>query len=174
MKEGGMKPRIAQHAGRYSIREIRDASPKDWDGWVENSPGSGHVLQNYAWGEFKRSQGWRPLRLLLERDGEAVGVGQFLLYDTVPVPGRLMYCTKGPWLPWENAHAVRAFFDGVIRIARREGAHTVKIEPEVLEEHGEVKEHLRAIGFRDARYDLNFSTTIVMDLSPRKKSCSTG
>lgn len=161
-----MKPRTAQHAGRYSIREIRDASPQDWDEWVENSPGGGHVLQSHAWGEFKRSQGWRPLRLLLERDGEAVGTGQFLLYNTFPIPGRLMYCAKGPWLPWDDAHAVRAFFDGASRIARREGAHTVKIEPEVLKERGDVEEHLRMLGFRDARYDLNFSTTVVNDLSP--------
>lgn len=156
-----------QRISPYSVREVRDVSPKDWDGWVEGSPGGGHVLQSHAWGEFKRLRGWRPLRLLLEHDGAVIGAGQFLLHDTMPVPGRLMYCTKGPWLPWENA---RAFFDGAARIAEREGAHTIKIEPEVLEEHGNVKEHLRALGFRDTRYDLNFSTTIVMDLSPSEEA----
>ena len=139
---------------------------EEWDSVVGNAPGGGHALQSHAWGEFKRGYGWRPLRLLLERCGEVIGAGQFLLCDTVPVPGRLMYCTKGPWLPWEDERAVRTFLDGTAEIARRERAHTLKIEPEVPAERTDIEEHLRALGFRDARYDLNFSTTIIMDLSP--------
>ncbi len=73
--------------------------PSRWDGWLRNSPGGGHVLQSHAWGEFKRRYGWRPLRLVLERGDEVAGAGQFLAYNTIPVPGFLMYCSKGPWLP---------------------------------------------------------------------------
>ncbi|MCA1729759.1 MAG: hypothetical protein LC751_10240, partial [Actinobacteria bacterium] len=63
-----------------------------------DSPGGGHVLQGYEWGEFKRRLGWRPIRLVLEREGEIAGLGQFLAYNTGPfVPGSLWYCTKGPW-----------------------------------------------------------------------------
>ncbi|MGH3144424.1 MAG: lipid II:glycine glycyltransferase FemX, partial [Rubrobacter sp.] len=81
----------------------------------------------------------------------------------------LMYCTKGPWLPWEEVWAVRAFFDGVGSIARRERAHTIKIEPEVLARQTDVDRHLRALGFDDARYDLNFSNTVVSDVSPTEE-----
>jgi hypothetical protein len=70
--------------------------------------------------------------LVLERDGEVVGLGQFLAYNTAPIPGDLWYCTKGPWLPWEDEEAVRAFFEGVVAVAGRKAVHTVKIEPEVL------------------------------------------
>ena len=87
--------------GTYAVREVNDVAPSLWDEWLRDSPGGGHVLQSYAWGEFKRQVGWRPTRLVLERDGEVAGVGQFLLYNTLPVPGALMYCSKGPWLPWE-------------------------------------------------------------------------
>ena len=161
-----MSTRTARHAGPYSVREVRDVTREEWDDWVENSPGGGHVLQSYAWGEFKRGQGWRPVRLALERDGKVVGLGQFLAYNTFPVPGSLMYCTKGPWLPWDDQEAVRAFFGGVAQAAGREGAHTVKIEPEVFEERTDVKALLHDIGFRKARYDLNFANTVVIDLSP--------
>ena len=164
-----MTARPAQRTSPYAVREVQDASREEWDDWVENSPGGGHVLQSYTWGEVKRGLGWGPMRLLLEREGEVVGAGQFLLYDTLPVPGRLMYCAKGPWLPWDEQRAVRAFFEGVRRIAERERAHTVKIEPEIFEERTDVKRHLQALGFRNARYDLNFSTTIVMDLSPSEE-----
>jgi peptidoglycan pentaglycine glycine transferase (the first glycine) len=104
---------------------------------------------------------------VLERDGEVVGLGQFLVYNTAPVPGDLWYCTKGPWLPWEDEEAVRAFFEGVVAVAGRKGAHTVKIEPEVLEQQEDVKALLLdEIGFRKARYDLNHKTTMFVDLEP--------
>jgi len=149
----------------YTVREARSVTRAVWDGWLQNSPGGGHVLQSYEWGEFKKRLGWRPVRVVLDRDGEVVGLGQFLAYDTAPVPGALWYCTKGPWLPWHNEEAVRAFFEGVRDVARREGAHTVKIEPEVLEREKNVKDVLGEIGFRKARYDLNLKTTLVVDLS---------
>jgi lipid II:glycine glycyltransferase (peptidoglycan interpeptide bridge formation enzyme) len=123
------------------------------------------VLQSYEWGEFKRRQGWRPIRLVLERKGEVVGLGQFLAYNTAPVPGVLLYSPKGPWLPWHNEEAVRAFFKGVRIVAERVGAHTVKIEPEVLEQQKDVKVLLEDVGFHKARYDLNIKSTLAVDLN---------
>src|SRR5215210_8977801 len=147
----------------YSTREVRDTTRAEWDGWLEGSPGGGHILQSYDWGEFKRRLGWRPIRLVLERNGEVAGVGQFLAYDTGPfVPGVLMYCTKGPWLPWDDEEAVRTFFEGVRAAAGRWDAHTIKIEPEVLEEREDVKSLLGDIAFRKARYDLNMKTTLMV------------
>lgn len=134
--------------------------------------GGGHVLQSHAWGEFKRRYGWRPLRLVLERGGEVAGAGQFLAYNTMPVPGFLMYCSKGPWLPWEDEEAVRAFFRGVADVAGEAGAHTLKIEPEVPGLSVDIKALLEEIGFHEARYALNFDTTVTVDLCPLRRSCS--
>lgn len=151
---------------QYTMREARSAAQNEWDSWLESAPGGGHILQSHEWGEFKRTIGWRPVRLVLERDGEIAGAGQFLVWNTPGVPGSLMYCTKGPWLPWEDEEAVRTFFGGVRTVAEREGVHTVKIEPEVREEQTEVKALLSEIGFQKARYDLQYKTTMVVDLSP--------
>ncbi len=97
----------AQTTAPYAVREIRGATQAGRDDLLEGSPGGGHVLQSYEWGEFKKRLGWRPVRLVLERDGEVAGVGQFLAYDTGPfVPGALWYCTKGPWLPWDDEEAI--------------------------------------------------------------------
>ena len=155
--------------GRYVVTEKGGVSRSQWDGWLEDSPGGGHILQSHEWGELKRRLDWEPVRLVLERDGEVAGVGQFLVYDTPLVPGTLWYCTKGPWLPWEDEEAVRAFFQGVRKLAERRGAHTVKIEPEVLEQQTRVKELLQTLGFRRFRWDLNFKTTMVVDLSPSEE-----
>lgn len=156
-------------AGRYAIVEKGSVSQSQWDEWLESSPGGGHILQSYEWGEFKRNLGWRPVRLVLEKDGQVVGLGQFLAYDTPLVPGALWYCTKGPWLPWDDEEAVYAFFAGLLEAAQRHGAHTVKIEPEVLEEQTRTKELLLKIGFERFRWDLNFKTTMIVDLRPSEE-----
>lgn len=103
--------------------------------------------------------------LVLERDGEVVGLGLFLSHNTAPLPGALWYCTKGPWVPWDDTQAVQAFFEGVRAVARRAGVHTVKIEPEVSEEQANLKDLLSSIGFRKSRYDLNHRATLLVDLS---------
>jgi peptidoglycan pentaglycine glycine transferase (the first glycine) len=152
--------------GRYKVVEKARISQSRWDDWLENSPGGGHILQSYEWGEFKRRLNWKPVRLVLERDGQVVGLGQFLVYNTPLIPGTLMYCSKGPWLPWEDEEAVCAFFRGVLAVAERYDAHTVKIEPEVREQQTRVKELLQALGFNRFRWDLNFKTTMIVDLRP--------
>jgi peptidoglycan pentaglycine glycine transferase (the first glycine) len=161
-----LRQQPASTTGPYTVREVQGVKPSEWDGWLRDSPGGGHVLQSYWWGEFKRRFNWRPVRMVLERDGEVAGVGQFLAFNTVPVPGVLMYCSKGPWLPWEDGEAVRAFFEGVVDVVERAGAHTLKIEPEIPKRHTDMKTLLNNIGFQGARYALNFDTTITVDLSP--------
>lgn len=159
----------------YTVREFGEADKQRWDEYLLGAPGGGHVLQSHQWGEFKRYQGWSPLRLVLERDGEVAGAGQFLLRSTLPaVPGKLMYASKGPWLDWSDEEAVRSFFQGAADIARREGVHTLKIEPEVHSDRTEVREMLGRMGFGKARYDLNFADTIIMDISPSEEELMKG
>ncbi len=158
-----------QTTAPYRVRVAQDVSREEWNGWLQSSPGGGHVFQSHEWGEFKRNLGWRPVRLVLERDGEIAGAGQFLLYKTTPVPGSLMYSAKGPWLPWEDEAAVRTFFDGVRDVAGREGAHTVKIEPEFFAQQEHVKALLDDIGFHKFRWDLHARATMAIDLSPSEE-----
>ncbi len=153
----------------YTMREARTATREQWNDWLQEAPGGGHIYQSYEWGEFKRTIGWRPIRLVLERQGAIVGAGQFLAWNTPGVPGCLLYCTKGPWLPWDDEQAVRTFFAGVRTVARRENAHTVKIEPEVLEKQAGVKAVLADIGFEKFRWDLQFKTTMLVDLTPSEE-----
>ena len=156
-------------ASSYAVREVKNTTQAEWDGWLAGSPGGGHVYHTYEWGEFKRRLGWYPVRLVLEREGAVVGVGQFLCRSLPLFPGKLMYATKGPWLPWDDEQAVRTFFVGVRNVAWREGAHTIKIEPEALEQQKRVKGLLSQIGFRKFRWDLNFKTTMTLDLDPSEE-----
>ena len=150
----------------YKVREVRNLSAAEWDDLVVNSPGGGHLFQSHAWGELKRDLGWKPLRVVVEKDGLVVGTAQILLYNTLPVPGKLGFCPKGPWLPWEDERAVEAFFEGAQQIAGEKGVHTLKIEPEVEEGQRETKARLREIGFHKFRWDLNHKTSYFVDLRP--------
>jgi len=156
-------------ADRYTMRETRSVSSERWNGWLERVGGGGHIYQSYEWGEFKRGLGWKPVRLVIERDGAVVGLGQFLCWGTPFVSGKLFYSTKGPWLPWDDEEAVATFFKGVQTAARREGAHTIKIEPEVVEGRERVAALLSDLGFRKFRWDLNFKATMILDLSPSEE-----
>lgn len=97
--------------GRYNVSEKGERLAIRWDAWLGFARW-GDTCFRATSGEFKRELGWRPVRLALEQNGEVVGLGQFLVYDTPLVPGALMYCAKGPWLPWDDEEAVRAFFRG--------------------------------------------------------------
>ena len=153
----------------YTVVERTGVGREEWDALVRAAPGGGHLLQSHGWGELKRRAGWRPLRLTLQRDDEVAGAGQFLLRSTWPVPGYLMYSPKGPWLPWEDEAAVRAFFRGAIDIAGWQGVHTLKIEPEVREEQEREKDLLWELGFRPFRWNVNHKSTVVVDLSPSEE-----
>lgn len=155
--------------GLYTVVEKEEISRSRWDDLVESAPDGGHLLQSEEWGGLKKDLGWEPVRLVLERDGALVGVGQFLFYSTPLVPGGMLYCPKGPWLPWHDEEAVRAFFEGVVTAAGRRGAHTIKMEPEVLESQGRVKELLWDIGFQRFRWNVNHKTTLLVDLTPSEE-----
>jgi peptidoglycan pentaglycine glycine transferase (the first glycine) len=113
------------------VEDMRAVEAARWDCLLLHSPGGGHALQTYAWGEFKKTQGWTPLRLALKDGAHVVGVGQVLLRRPPGVPGVVAYCPKGPWIDWTNGAHVRAMLQGMERIVRGRGAFILKVESEL-------------------------------------------
>jgi peptidoglycan pentaglycine glycine transferase (the first glycine) len=147
------------------VRDVTQAPAQQWDAWLAGSPGGGHWMQTHAWGEFKRSHRWEPVRVVLEEDGRVVGAGYIGLHR-LPVLGTLAYCAKGPWLDWSNAAHVDAFFRGVRALLRGRRVFALQIEPEALESDSRLKEQFYTLGFRPFWTNLQFKTTMVVDLSP--------
>ncbi|HEV7216861.1 MAG TPA: peptidoglycan bridge formation glycyltransferase FemA/FemB family protein, partial [Chloroflexota bacterium] len=65
---------------KLALRDVTAEPAPQWDGWLAASPGGGHWMQTHAWGEFKRSHHWEPVRVLLEENGKAVGAGYIGLH----------------------------------------------------------------------------------------------
>ncbi len=116
------------------VENMRDVDATTWDRLLLDSPGGGHPLQTHAWGEFKATQGWKPLRLALKDDssGDVLGVGQLLLRAIPGTTGKIAYCPKGPWVDWSSAAQTRAMLEGMAHFARRQGAYLLKVESELL------------------------------------------
>lgn len=113
------------------VDDMRDPDAATWDRLLRESPGGGHVLQTHAWGAFKATRGWVPLRVALTDAGEVRGVGQILVRRMPGAGVSVAYCPKGPWIDWSNADETRAMLRGMERVAREHGASLLKIESEL-------------------------------------------
>ena len=121
------------------------------------NPDGGHVLQTRAWGEFKRSWGWRPAYWIADSGGSEVAV--LVLRRRIPGLGELWYCPKGPGVT--NARAlVEVLAD---RDAMRD-AFLVKVEPELREQDADRRAWHEA-GLRKSATDVQMSrATIIVDI----------
>src|SRR5438045_8863033 len=84
------------------VENMRGVDAATWDGLLLQSPGGGHVLQTYTWGEIKTTQGWKPLRLALKDGDRVVGVGQVRLRQPPDIFGVVAYYPQGTCFSWAN------------------------------------------------------------------------
>jgi peptidoglycan pentaglycine glycine transferase (the first glycine) len=130
-----------------------------WDAFVAEAP-TGHILQSWAWGEFKARFGWQAVRLVAEQAGEVVAGAQ-VLFRRLPLFG-LAYVPRGPMVD-PSAAAAPALFAALHREARRRRAIFLKIEPNLPED---VAVALTGLGFHPGAERVQPCTTIVVDLAP--------
>ncbi|HSX48421.1 MAG TPA: peptidoglycan bridge formation glycyltransferase FemA/FemB family protein [Candidatus Nanoarchaeia archaeon] len=103
-----------------NLSEITD--PAEWDAFVESHE-YGHPLQLWAWGELKRHNGWRAVRL---RSGE---FGAQVLFFPIPKTRKTVaYVPRGP-LCVSSARPTMALLSALTNYAKEQGAVYLKIEP---------------------------------------------
>lgn len=80
------------------IKICKDEDSKKWNDFVNNSP-FGDILQFWEWGEVKKNEGWRPLRIAIideqENSEKWLIVAQILL-KKVSFLGNYAYVPNGP------------------------------------------------------------------------------
>lgn len=111
-------------------RIIEEQDRELFDTFVANHPQKGHILQSYEWGEIKGQGEWTPIRLLIQRDGEAVAAIS-ILQRSVPLGKTIFYATRGPVVAIDDQEAVKYLMAEVGKIARERKAIYLKLDPDV-------------------------------------------
>ena len=156
----------------------RATGPESWDSLVTRVP-TASLLQSWRWGEFKRSSGWSPSRLVM---GEGAPDGRRTLEPRIaaqllvrsvprlPIPVSVAYIPRGPVLlaPDPDERTEAAFWQAVHSEARRRGAIFLKVEPNVhlgadLSKAG-VDARMARFGFEPAGR-LQPARTIMLDIN---------
>jgi len=129
-----------------------------WDDLVLSNPDGRNMLQTRAWGEFKRSWGWRPAYLV--SDGPARPMAALFLRHHVPGLGWLWYAPKGP-----AASSVDQLGQMLASRSAFPGAFCVQVEPELADTPAN-RLGLTSLGLRKAE-DVQISrATAIVDLAP--------
>ena len=149
-----------------AVVEYTDAGA--WDSLVAMHP-HGHLLQSWAWGRLKGEFGWQPLRIAVADAGTSS--------DRLPAAAQLLirrfmglsvcYVPRGPLFSGDPA-VDTVLLQALRRIARRQRAAFLRLEPNVLESDGaapRLHSDLQVAGFRVAE-PLQPRTSIHLDLAP--------
>ena len=163
-----------------NVREI--ASPAEWNTIAAALPGA-HVLQSWEWGEFKSRYGWKPRRRVWEREGQPVAAASILRRtlssQAFAARMNILYLPRGPLLDWSDSALVRAVLGDLEKLARREGAIFLKIDPdlplatglpgaadETLHPCGQAaRADLLGLGWRFSPDQVQFRNTVQVDLT---------
>jgi peptidoglycan pentaglycine glycine transferase (the first glycine) len=139
-----------------------EPDPAAWDRFVEAR--GGHILQTAAWGALKRAFGWSDRIVAVESGGETAA-GALVLFRRLPLGiGSIAYVPRGPVVDWSDEAACHALLEVVNRIARRQGAVLLKIEPDTPNSAA-MRDTLARLGFSESRQTVQPPNTILLDIS---------
>ncbi|ASE36696.1 lipid II:glycine glycyltransferase FemX [Staphylococcus pettenkoferi] len=128
--------------------ERMNITNQEHDAFVKSHP-NGDLLQLTQWGETKKLTGWYSKRIAVGENGEVKGVGQLLFKKIPKLPYTLCYVSRGFVTDYTNKSALKTLRDEAIKVAKREKAYAIKIDPDVEVNNGiEALRHLRALGFK--------------------------
>ncbi len=151
---------LSAESKTLTIREVRADESERWDEFVAAAP-NGHILQSWAWGQFKARYGWQPVRLALEDDGRFRAGAQVLLRSQFGVT--LAYVPRGPVAMGEDPEAYVRLLQALHRLARSRHSIFLKVEPN--EPAGSpVADLLRQEGFFRSSHTVQPRETLFTDL----------
>ena len=132
-----------------------------WDEFLKGQPFFA-LLQSWAWGEFKEALGWTAYRVAVLDRGE-IAAGAQMLVKPLPPGLSIAYVPRGPAGAWLGGEAADLLFAELKRIARRNRAVFLKIEPGIAD-GAEVQDVLRRQQFCRSRINNQPKATILLDL----------
>jgi peptidoglycan pentaglycine glycine transferase (the first glycine) len=153
----------------FRITESQVTDPERWNRALLELP-CAHVLQSWEWGTLKSRYGWRAVRYLWsgEDEGRPRAAGAVLTRQPISWLSSVMYVPKGPALDYGDLVLAEQVLARLEATARRRQALFVKIDPDVRVDtaQGEgVADLLRRRGWRPSREQIQFRSTMLLDLS---------
>ncbi len=137
----------------------------EWDAFVLGHL-HGHLLQSWAWGELKGGFGWHPVRLaVVDASGAPCAGAQILLRRFMGLS--VCYVPRGPLFSG-RPELDRLLLGSLRRVARRNRAAFLRLEPNVLEgdeRANALHSMLQVAGFQMAE-PMQPRTSLHLDLSP--------
>ena len=138
-----------------------------------------HALQSWAWGDFKSRWGWEALPHLLtvaESSWEPLAAAMILKRKLPRLPFSILYVPKGPVLNYNDPALRRIVLAELVKLARRERAIFIKIDPEVVKSWDvelerpspigtQFMKELRQYGWRFSESQIQFRNTVTLDLN---------
>jgi peptidoglycan pentaglycine glycine transferase (the first glycine) len=112
------------------MRAVEISDAQTWDRALLALPNP-HILQSWAWGEFKARHGWQASRLLFEEGGQPVAAASVLQRRLPRLPLSILYVPKGPALDWADAELAESILAELESMTRRRRALFVKLDPDV-------------------------------------------
>lgn len=135
---------------------------KRWDDFVRQHP-NGHLLQSYAWGDFKRQHLWPSMRVVVTAPGDdKILAGAQILFRSMAGLS-IAYIPKGPVVDWNDKLLVTTLLQTVRDVSRRRRAIYLKIEPNLAADAA-LQGRLAQFGFKPASETVQPRSTIRVNL----------
>jgi lipid II:glycine glycyltransferase (peptidoglycan interpeptide bridge formation enzyme) len=158
------------------MRAVAIHDPAAWDQALLALPNP-HVLQSWAWGEFKARHGWTATRVLFQEDGQPLAAASLLQRKLPRLPLSILYVPKGPALDWTDGDRVARILSELERLARTRRALFVKLDPDLYDpaecpgfsprpaSAPGVARRLQSRGWRFSQDQIQFRNTLLLDLT---------
>ena len=127
------------------VHRVPNPSRGDWNEFVTAQPGA-TICQAYEWGELRRTHGWEPHYVALERGGEWIAAALVLAKRLPAGLGTILYSPRGPMVT-QREDAIPALVEAVELLARGCGGIFWRVEPPVQNEVSSLIGQLTQAGF---------------------------
>src|SRR5690349_6913274 len=142
-----------------------EVSLKEWNDFLKDRPNA-HLLQMGEWGELKSTFGWRPVRLVLDRE-----TGAQILFRRLPFGLTLGYMPK-PVFSERLSSVNEQFWNEVDVVCKQHRAVFLKVEPDLWDKESSIAHgpYGSLAGWSVSPHNIQPPRTIVIDIRNDEES----
>jgi peptidoglycan pentaglycine glycine transferase (the first glycine) len=130
------------------VREIGETERQYWNTQIQRFK-SAHPLNAFEWGMVRSVDGWTPIYLCAERDGEFRGAMMILKKRLPCTPFTILHAQKMPVWDQADDETIAALLKAASQIGRRDRAIFLRITPNIPESSAQgLKDKLVGLGLR--------------------------